>query len=590
MSARGALRTTLALAAAALAAAPVWGDPPALGELPKASTEPFAATTSSGPVLATTADPYAGRLIKSVRIDRANVFDPTVPGEDWWPFRMADKIHVKTREHVVERELLLGTGDKWEPLKGLESERNLRQLGFFRKAEIKPISRPDGGVDLDVRTQDSWTTNIQFSAGTEGGDNYLNYGFAEDNLLGYGKSVMYLHSERTGLVSRRSNEVRYDDTRLWGSRWRLTPDYARSNFGDSINVAAFRPFFSLDTPHAGGAQWNRTIDEDVLYANGDVYSRFIERSQLVQGGWGWRLPQDRLFVQRVEAGWYEEKDEFTPTSDTVGPLPADRSMSGPVAGYSWIQPQYIKETYIDKMERVEDFNMGNELKAYGGFLPADLGGDRDRWVFNVMDQQGLFVLPGRFVLSQVGVTGREAGGHWENAILYANLNLFWKVGVGLPQTWVAHLETNRGRNLDGENQVILGGSNGLRGYHNYAFVGGKSVLLNVEDRVFFPGEYFHLARFGAAAFFDSGAVQPENVGVRWSDFKSDVGVGLRIGSTRSESGGVLRADLAYALNQGPTGGRWVVSIRGGQAFSIFNSSTKGFRTSPTSQLGLRPPP
>lgn len=575
---------------AALAAgvsAPALAGAPALGELPQASTQTFAAVTSSGPVAQTTADPYAGKPIEDVRIERQNVFDLSVPGEDWWIFKMADKIHVMTRRHVVERELLLGKGDAWDPLKGLESERNLRQLGFFRKAEVRPVARPDGNVDLDVRTQDSWTTNLQFGAGTEGGDNYLIYGFSEDNLLGYGKSVLFLHSQ---VGPRRSNEVRYDDTRLWGSRWRLTPSYAKTNFGDSISVAAIRPFFALDTPYAAGAQWNRTIDQDILYRDGDTFSKFLARTEVVQAGYGWRLPQDRVVVQRVEAGWYHQKDEFTPTSDTVGLLPADRSMSGPMVGYSWIQPRYIKETYINKMERVEDFNMGNELSAYGGFLPASLGGDRDRTIFDVMDQQGLFILPGRFALAQAGVTGRSTGQRWENAILFANLNLFWKAGVWLPQTWVAHLETNRGRNLDGENQVILGGNNGLRGYKNYSFVGGKSVLLNLEDRVFFPGEWFHLVRFGGAAFFDSGAVEPEGVGVRFNDFKSDVGLGLRVGSTRSESGSVARIDLAYALDRGPGSSRWVVSIKGGQAFQIFNSSIKTFRGSPSSQLPLRPPP
>jgi len=50
-------------------------------------------------------------------------------------------------------------------------------------------------------------------------------------------------------------------------------------------------------------------------------------------------------------------------------------------------------------------------------------------------------------------------------------------------------------------------------------------------------------------------------------------------------GSVARFDIAYALNRGPgTGSRWVVSIKGGQAFSLFNSAARGVDPSPPSRL------
>lgn len=69
------------------------------------------------------------------------------------------------------------------------------------------------------------------------------------------------------------------------------------------------------------------------------------------------------------------------------------------------------------------------------------------------------------------------------------------------------------------------------------------------------------------------------------DIKSDIGMGLRAASTRSRSGGVGRIDVAYALNRGPGGGsRWVISIKGGQAFNLFNSAARGVDPSPPSRL------
>ncbi len=564
----------LALIFAALLAAPARAAGVAASTAPApgvpASTAPVTALSN------TTAE------IAEIHIHRLNVFDPAVPGEDWWPFYMADKIHVITQERVVRREMLIGPGDRYSALSALQSERNLRSLGIFRKAEIHPVQRQDGKLDLDVRTQDSWTLNINLSAGTEGGQSFYSYGVAEDNLLGSGKSVSASHFQNGPI---RGTSVGYDDSRVGGTRFHLTPSYAKTNQGDLISTALYRPFFALETPYALGTSWTRNVGETTLYSAGDTLNKFFQRTQKVTATYGARLEPDDFFVQRVEAGWHFDKEQFAANADTLQlPVPADRTLSGPVVGYSWIQPRYIKETYINKMERVEDFNLGNEFYAFGGYMSSELGADRDRWIFNALDQQGLFLGPGRFALGQIGAVGRVAGGHADNVLFFGNCNLFWKEDFLYPQTWVAHFETNRGRNLDGENQVILGGNTGLRGYKNYAFVGGKSALFNVENRFFLPGEYFHLFRFGGAAFIETGSVVPENIGVTWKRFNSDAGLGLRFAPTRSESGNIVRADLAYALNAGPGGSRWVVSIRGSQAFQIFNSSTKNIQESPSFQL------
>ena len=551
-----------------------------------AAQEPGPGLTTPGAETAAPVTPAvrgSSDTIRSISIQTTNVFDPTVPGEDWWPFRLANRIHQRTKDEVVRRELLQGVGDQFDRLKALETERNLRNLGVFRRADIKAVPRAEGGVDLNARTQDSWTTNILLGAGTEGGDKYFVWGAQEDNLFGYDKSIMFLHSQTGPKIT---NEVRYTDPRFLGSRFELAPFYARTSHGDTEGVEVVKRFYSLDTPDAMGAYWNRSIDETILYKDSEDFSKFLIQDRTVSAGYAARVPSHSDFVQRLEAGWYSQRDQFAAegTATVPGTLPAGREMDGPMLGYSWVQPQYIKETYINRMERVEDFNLGNELSVYGGFTGQALGSDRDRWLVNVLEQQGLFILPGRFALAQAGVTGRVADSKWENALFFANVNLFWKSSFVAPQTWVAHLEANTSRNLDGENQIQLGGNNGLRGYKNFSFNGGRSVLLNLEDRFFFPGEYFHLFRFGAAAFYDSGSVVQEHEGFSFKKFKSDVGLGLRFSSTRSQTGSVVRLDVAYALNQGPHGGKWVLGMKGQQAFAIFNSSTKEVRQAPRTRL------
>lgn len=532
---------------------------------------------------AASAQEITSGTIAAISIERTNVFDPRVKGEDWWGFRIANRIHILSREPMLRRELLLKEGQPYDALRALESERNLRSLGIFRKAEIRTTQRPNGRVDINLRTQDAWTTIVFLSVGTEGGDNLFAYGAEENNLLGRGKSVAFRHSQNG---PRMRNDLRYTDPRFWGTRMSLTPLYSRTHRGDTIGVDLTRPFFSLESPHAEGLGWSRSVDETILYQNGTEFSKFVQRSRTVSAALGRRLPNDEIFVQRVELGWHSQRDQFEALPETrFGTLPLDREWNGPTAAYTWTVPRYVKETYVNKMERVEDFNLGNELALVGGFMGKAFASDRDRWIYNVSDQQGVAFGPGRFALVQAGVSGRLGnGGKPENAILYANANLVWKTLGRLPQTWVAHFEGSTARNLDGEHQIILGGNTGLRGYKNNAFTGGKAVLANIENRFFLPGEHFHIVRFGGAVFFDSGAVVPEGSGLSFKRFKSDVGVGLRMSSTRSQSGGIVRIDFAYALNSGPGGGRWVLSVRGRQAFDLFNSASKRIKQSPGSRL------
>ena len=531
-------------------------------------------------------DTSTGPVIANVIIQRANVFDPNVEGEDNWAFQTANKLHFVTREKIVRDELLFAPGEHWDALRIIESERNMRSSYPFRRVDITPVPRPDGRVDALVRTQDAWSTNPQIGIGTSGGQSSASLGIEENNLFGYGKSIRIAHSEGQSTIGyQRSNSYGYGDPRFLGTRLALNTAYSKSNIADYEFVGLTRPFYALDTRRALTVSWSNANKEGTEVRDGESYSQYTERNRIVNAEYGLRLNNDRWFVQRVEGGWYANRAIFGATSNSPGTVPgtqpANVNLSGPTIGYSWIQPRYVKETNIDSMERVEDYNLGNELRARTGYMARVAGADEDRWIFNVADQQGVGLGEGRFALAGAAFSGRLYNSKLENGLATANFNFFWKNYIWTrTRTLVAHLEASQGHSLDLENQIKLGGSNGLRGYKNDAFVGGRSILMNLEDRFFFDGEYFHLVRFGGAVFVESGSVVPEGSGFSPARFRSDVGAGIRAASTRSTTGGVVRFDVAYALNGGPGGQRWVVSLSGGQAFNFFNSASGSVITSP----------
>jgi hypothetical protein len=82
--------------------------------------------------------------------------------------------------------------------------------------------------------------------------------------------------------------------------------------------------------------------------------------------------------------------------------------------------------------------------------------------------------------------------------------------------------------------------------------GTSRALLTIEQRVFTDWYPFRLVRVGAAAFTDIGRTWGTGV-VGNSDLGmlSDVGLGLRVGNSRSGLGNVLHIDLAVPLKEVP---------------------------------------
>ncbi len=106
-----------------------------------------------------------------------------------------------------------------------------------------------------------------------------------------------------------------------------------------------------------------------------------------------------------------------------------------------------------------------------------------------------------------------------------------------------------GHNLDADRQILIGGDTGLRGYP-LRYQGGEGRwLFTLEQRAFTNWYPFRLVNVGAAAFVDVGGAWGTNrFGTKPQGVLSDVGIGLRLGNSRSGLGNVLHMDLAFPLN------------------------------------------
>src|ERR1700722_2298095 len=213
----------------------------------------------------------ARAVIGAVDIDIGNIFDQSDPRESNGLFRLANRLHIRTKHATVQAQLLFASGDKYQARKLAETERALRRLTYVYDARVVPVRYADGKVDIKVITKDVWTLSPGISFGRSGGTNATNFNLQDTNFLGWGKT---LQVSRSSTVDRTSNTVAWTDPNVLGSRWTSALTYSDSSDGSERSLQVIRPFYSLDTPWSTkitALKFDRTISR---YNLGDIVDQF----------------------------------------------------------------------------------------------------------------------------------------------------------------------------------------------------------------------------------------------------------------------------------------------------------------------------
>lgn len=490
-----------------------------------------------------------GALIGAVNVTVENVFNLNDPAEDKPLYRLANRIHVTTRESVVRSILLFEPGDPYIARVVDESARLLRNLGYVADASVRPGRFDETGntIDIDVTVRDSWSLKPSVKLGRSGGANRYGFGLTEENLAGRGKRLdIAFRSD----VDRDERLFSYTDNNINNGRDRFTVLYADNSDGKRAGFEAGRPFFSLDS------RWSFTAsildDEriDSMYDLGEVIDEFHHdtRTWSIYGG------RSRGYVDgrtvRWLGGFSYEEDIFKPTLDTPEPilLPGNRELAYPWAGIQIVADDYRELTELNDIGRTEDVPLGLNFTFTVGRSDKSFGADRDAWIFNTSASRGWEPGgPGRLLLLNASASARLEDESVRNGIVYGSAR-YYRRNMGR-HLFSASFTATLSNNLDAENQVLLGGDNNLRGYPLRYQAGERAAMLTVEQRFFTDWYPFRLIRVGYAIFFDAGRVwgnDPRATPGRGELY--DVGIGLRLTSPRASRGSVVHIDLAFPVN------------------------------------------
>lgn len=513
----------------------------------------------------------AGRVIASITVESNNVFDLSVPAEDKLLYRAADHVHVRTREAVIRRELLFKVGDAYDPNLVEETERNLRSLPFIRRAEAVPAVNADGGVDIVVRTYDSWSLELAAAYKRAGGATSIRGGIADHNVLGGGKLVSAIY-DRNGTSS--SKSFGYQDPQFLHHEHLVYALSAVKSPGvETFALALERPFYASIVPRAMGGTVSyskatvSTFPGPTPTPTGTPAAGAVSKGTIEAGlHYGIAFATSTERTRRLTAGILAHHAEYSELpGQASGPIPNREQLAFLRLEGDFQELDFLTVRRIAKFTHDEDYNLGFAVVPKLDWAPyiSALGSTQSQFVPSVTVTKG-YTWADQLLFLNSAYSSKYVNG--ANGGRVATVGATYYVRGLRYQTFAFHSALDLGWRLDPATPLFLGEANGLRGYGLAAFRGDRRFLFNIEDRIFVWDELLQLIDVGAVAFYDSGYAWRTSSSVKIQDLKSSVGLGLRLAPSRSSNNVPVRIDCAYALNDNQTRSRWSLSILAGQAF------------------------
>jgi hypothetical protein len=537
--------------------------------------------------------------ISYIFIDNHSIFDTGDPGLDKrfsWAYRFANALHKRTKRSVIERELLFGPGDCFDQYMIDETERLLRGYQFLSQVDLFGVPQPDGTYHVVVDTRDSWSTQVDLRLGLEAGLQLEGFRLRETNLLGSGQELSLFYVDRDVT---RDYGLAFSTPQLAGTRWDLSAALGRTRAGTLAEQMVAYPFIG-ETGHWAARQSYVREDQFFDYIMLDTTRASSEhlllpvREKLFDVGLGLRMgPRGSLTVLGVMISYEELSypgvpqvtvgnnfDERVPADSATAALLNEQTQQlgsirvGALLGQRNIW--WVKRRGYDSMRGQQDIPLGAEAGfAFARSIPS-LERDNDliasfRLYTGIEYGDALFVGRVRADVRR-DFDAVEAAREWKDLYAESEFLNYWKPSSLPRHTFVVRASTTAGWNTRTPFQLTLGGDRNLRGYREERFPGGRRVVINAEDRIYFGWPWREVFDLGATLFVDAGRMWHGDVPFGMdSGWRTTAGAGLRV-SFPAGSRSSYRIDVA-APTSGFSPSRFRVIFSASELLGITGSST-----------------
>lgn len=498
--------------------------------------------------------------IDSVHVHVENVFSDETEDEHWI-YRTANSLRFKTRQGVVERELLFEAGDSLDLAILAETERNLRALDLFRTVEVDTVVEDDRVLAV-VRTRDAWST-LPIIEGSFASDGTLTgrIGLTERNVLGTGNFLSLAYRKST---DRDGGEISSRWRRLSGTQIDLSADLSLLSDGDVAAWSISDPFRSLEdrfTLRFGGAAADRRqLQYRTFSSTRRDTTRFRQHLYAASVTVGFAPIATPSKVVRLRATAAVRNERYLLEPEDGQPLTVPDSLFTDIGLFASLEyPRYRVVDYVDGLNQ-QDVDLSSGITVGLRFAPEAFGYARTGVGGYFAARTGMSLGP---VLMRAGLV---AGGLFNSAGLDSGRVVASVTGGVVTSNRHATLLHVQGGLLNSPapgQEFDLGFSTPPRSFEPHAFVGTRALWGTVEHRWYALPRI--LDQFGAAlaAYFDFGGAWYADQDPRWG---SEIGIGLRTSSRLAPDAESSRIDLGFRLGAGLDGSRFVLSVGTGFAF------------------------
>lgn len=489
--------------------------------------------------------------IRNLEIAGASLKDDEEEKEPSWLGKIGNSLHFKTRQWVIRNHLLFEEGDSLDVFDMSNSERLLRESGYFLDAKINALLLEENkdSVDIVVVTQDKWTISFLVSYNTEKKNGYL--GIKDDNLIGIGHNIDATISYDQRPEIGWGGAAKYTAANIAGSYINGTARYITNRNSTVKSLHFVRPFITPQTEWAGGLDLARQ-DGNLEYIENNIFKRipYVFSEQNIWLGHSFpvwfgsnvfRKKTHVVAAGRVSRTKYSERPEVTIYENRI----FENSLLY-LSSIGLINQRYYKDIYIDKFGTTEDVLIGGILAFTIGIEDRDLS---ERWYAGVDAVYSRRVESIGYFSWKLGWGGFRHVNRWEQNTFNLNMTYHSQLfnNIAGSKEWQHRLffqsDFMLGYNRFVGEQIYLDTENGLRGIPRFALSGTKRVTINTESRIFSPYSILGFI-LGGIVFADFGMITTKSVNLNKQKLYQSYGIGLR---TRNESiaGASFRISAAY---------------------------------------------
>jgi hypothetical protein len=509
------------------------------------------------------AGPAEGLPVARVRIRPHPIFDPVPPGRLSGFYRLANRLHTRTRESAIRSHVLLAPGEPWQAARARETERNLRALEIFDEARVRG-ERDGDSVTVTVETHDAWTSNPEFNLERGGGRLFGSVQFSERNLLGRAQQLSIAYREDPAGNAR---SIAVADPGIGGTRLRFSASASDGSSGTNSEVSFGLPFYAEDTPLSSVVGALRAHSEARLYQQDAEVAHFARRNEQIElrVGHGRRLDHSIIRLTGSLLIWDRSFGSATLAPGAPAAFVAGeeqlRVRRLAVEARLW-RPGFVERTVVDRLDGIEDIDLGRSITFTAGLSPHILGSTVTEGYGSVGGGVGADAGRVGFGWTRVSASTRFLDRPRETKL---DFEARW-VNQAIPrQTLVLAAVGGASWRPERDFQFVVGGLNGLRAHGVHALAGDQIWRLNAESRWLIGRNFYQLVSVGAAAFWD--AARTWGTGSGDAPWQHDIGLGLRLSLPHSALNRVMRLDLAWRASPNPVSPRQAVfSFGSSQAF------------------------